>query len=59
LRFKAGKDGDYTVLVAKVRLMMFYFWKIKTKTITDLNVNPTCQFKGSIKDATDRFELRL
>jgi hypothetical protein len=25
LRFKAGKDGDYTlVLVAKVRLMMFY-----------------------------------
>jgi hypothetical protein len=34
LRFKAGKDGDYTlVLVAKVRLMMFYFWKIKDKEL--------------------------
>jgi hypothetical protein len=39
--------------------MMFYFWKIKDKAITDLNVNPTYQFKGAIKDATDRFVLHF
>jgi hypothetical protein len=30
----------------------------KTKTITDLNVNPTYQFKGAIKD-TDRFVIHF
>jgi hypothetical protein len=30
----------------------------KTKTITDLNVNPTYQFKGASKD-TDRFVIHF
>jgi hypothetical protein len=35
------------------------FLEDKRQRITDLNVNPTYQFKGAIKDATDRFVIHF
>jgi hypothetical protein len=61
LMFKAGSDGNYTLTInleSKDYEVLLLEDK-KTKTISDLKVNPKYQFKGLIKDATSRFVLHF
>jgi len=61
LMFKAGKDGNYALSIGSESASydVLLLEDKKTKTITDLNVVPTYQFKGSVKDAADRFVLHF
>ena len=61
LMFKAGKDGNYALRIGNESAsnQVLLLEDKKTKTITDLNVIPTYQFKGYVKDAEDRFVLHF
>ncbi|NGY38944.1 fibronectin type III domain-containing protein [Flavobacterium sp. XN-5] len=61
LMFKAGKDGNYALSISNESASydVLLLEDKKTKTITDLNANATYQFKGSVKDAADRFVLHF
>jgi hypothetical protein len=61
LQFKAGKDGNYAISIGNesTSFDVLLLEDKKTKTVSDLNVNPIYQFKGAIKDATDRFVLHF
>lgn len=61
LMFKAGKDGNYALSIGNesASYEVLLLEDKKAKTITDLNLIPTYQFKGSVKDAADRFILHF
>jgi hypothetical protein len=61
LLFKAGSDENYTLSINTDRK---YFGILlledkKTNTVIDLNSNPNYKFKGSVKDAANRFVLHF
>jgi hypothetical protein len=61
LSFKAGKDGNYAVSIDSkaANFEVLLLEDKKTNTIYDLNLNSTYEFKGSTKDATDRFVIHF
>ena len=61
LSFKAGIDGNYAVSVDSKAANFPYLLleDKKTKTIIDLNIKSTYEFKASVKDATDRFIIHF
>jgi len=61
LHFKAGMDGDYSLSIdAEIAAFnVLLLEDKKTNIITDLKINSTYEFKGSISDATDRFILHF
>jgi hypothetical protein len=61
LMFKAGKDGNYALSIGNesASYEVLLLEDKKAKTITDLNLIPTYQFKGSVKDAAGRFILHF
>ena len=61
LSFKAGKDGNYALSIDSkaANFDVLLLEDKKTNTISDLNLNSTYEFKGSTKDATNRFVLHF
>ncbi|MBX9886313.1 MAG: hypothetical protein K2Y30_00075 [Flavobacteriaceae bacterium] len=61
LSFKAGKDGNYAVSIDSkaANFDVLLLEDKKTNTVSDLNLNSTYEFKGSTKDATDRFVIHF
>lgn len=61
LSFKAGKDGNYAVSIDSkaANFDVLLLEDKKSNTIADLNLNSTYEFKGSTKDAADRFVIHF